>query len=94
MAIGGSWMKTREAARRQHETKHLQRAGKARIHAAARQENACRHARSGAEVMRGLLSRYVIGLLPGESRAEALARAAGISTRELKNILSDGRETG
>ena len=44
--------------------------------------------------MRGLLSRYAIGLLPGESRAEALARAAGISTRELKNILSDGRETG
>ena len=44
--------------------------------------------------MSGLLSRYVIGLLPGESRAEALARAAGISTRELKNILSDGRETG
>jgi hypothetical protein len=65
-----------------------------RIHAAARQENACRHARSGAEVMQGLLSRYTIGLLPGESRAEALARAAGISTRELKNILSDGRETG
>jgi hypothetical protein len=65
-----------------------------RIHAGARQENARRHARSGAEVMRGLLSRYAIGLLPGESHAEALARAAGISTRELKNILSDGRETG
>jgi hypothetical protein len=44
--------------------------------------------------MRGLLSRYAIGQLPGESRAEALARAAGISTRELKNILSDGWETG
>ena len=65
-----------------------------RIHAAARQANARRHALSGAEVMRGLLSRYAIGLLPGESRAEALARAAGISTRELKNILSDGREAG
>jgi hypothetical protein len=64
-----------------------------RIHAAARQEDA-RRDRSGAEVMRGLLSRYAIGLLAGESRAEALARAAGISTRELKNILGDGRETG
>jgi hypothetical protein len=34
-----------------------------RIHAAARQENARCHARSGAEVMQGLLSRYAIGLL-------------------------------
>ena len=48
-----------------------------RIHAAARQANARRRALSGAEVMRGLLSRYTIGLLPGESRAEALAREAG-----------------
>ena len=47
-----------------------------RIHTAARQANARRHALSGAEVMRGLLRRYAIGLLPGESRAEALARAA------------------
>jgi hypothetical protein len=65
-----------------------------RIHAAARQANARRHAPSGTDVMGGLLSRYAIGLLPGESRAEALARAAGMSTRELKDILSNGSETG
>ena len=64
-----------------------------RIHAAVRLANVRRHALSGAEVMRGLLRRYAIGLLPKESRAEALARAAGISTGELKNILSDDRET-
>ena len=65
-----------------------------RIHAAARQANARRHGPSGAEVMRGFLNRFAIRLLPGESRTEALARAAGISTRELKNILSNGCETG
>ena len=65
-----------------------------RIHAVARQANARRRAPSGAEVMGRLLGQYAIKLLPGESRAETLARAAGISTRELKNILSDGRETG
>jgi hypothetical protein len=64
-----------------------------RVHDAARQAIARRQCPSGADVMRGLLSRYAIGLLPGESRAEALARGAGISTGELKNILS-GRETG
>ncbi len=58
-----------------------------RIHAAARQANARRHGPSGAEVMRTLLSRYAVEQLPGESRAETLARAAGISTRELKDFL-------
>jgi hypothetical protein len=58
-----------------------------RIHAAARPAEAYRTGRSGAEVMRALLSQYAIEPLPGESRAETLARAAGISTRELKDLL-------
>ena len=37
--------------------------------------------------MQALLGRYGIGQRPGESRAEALARAAEISMRELKNIV-------
>jgi hypothetical protein len=58
-----------------------------RIYAAARQAEAHRNGPSGAEVMRALLSRCAIEQLPGESRAETLARAAGISTRELKDFL-------
>ena len=58
-----------------------------RIHAAARQAEAYRTGPSGAEVMRALLSQYAIEQLPGESRTETLARGAGISTRELKDLL-------
>jgi hypothetical protein len=58
-----------------------------RIYAAARQSEAYRNGPSGAEVMRTLLRRYAMEQLPGESRAETLARAAGISTRELKDFL-------
>jgi hypothetical protein len=58
-----------------------------RIKAAARQAEAYRSGPSGAEVMGSLLSRYAVEQLPGESRAETLARAAGISTRELKDLL-------
>jgi hypothetical protein len=58
-----------------------------RNHAATRQAAAYRNGPSGAEVMQTLLSRYAIEQLPGESRAETLARAAGINTRELKSLL-------
>jgi hypothetical protein len=58
-----------------------------RLHAAARQNDAWRNGPSGGEVMGALLSRYAIEPRPGESRVEALARAAELSTRELKNIL-------
>jgi len=58
-----------------------------RTQAAAWQNNARRNGPSGADVMRALLGRYAIQQRPGESRVEALARAAEISTRELKNIL-------
>ena len=58
-----------------------------RINAAARQAEAYRTAPSGAEVMRTHLSRYAGEPVPGESRAETLAHAAGISTRELKDLL-------
>ena len=55
--------------------------------AGARQNNAWRNGPSGTDVMRALLSRFAIEPRPGESRPEALARAAGISTRELLNAL-------
>jgi hypothetical protein len=60
-----------------------------RINAAARQAEAYRTAPSGTEVMGALLSGYAVEQLPGESRAETLARAAGISTRELKDLLCE-----
>jgi hypothetical protein len=59
-----------------------------RNHAAAQQAAAYRNGPSGAEVMRGLLRPYAIDRLPGQSRAQTLARAAGISTSELKDLLS------
>jgi hypothetical protein len=61
--------------------------GLERSHAAALQAAAYRDGPSGAEVMQALLNRHAIGQLPGESRVETLARAAGISMRELKNLL-------
>jgi hypothetical protein len=59
-----------------------------RSHLAARQAETYRTGTSGAEVMGTLLSRCAIDRLPGESRAETFARAAGISTLEMKNLLS------
>ena len=57
-----------------------------RIHA-AQQAKAERVSLSGAEVMSALLSQYAVVQQPGELRVETLARAAGISTRELKDLL-------
>jgi hypothetical protein len=65
-----------------------------RNHAAARQAQAHRNGPSGAEVMRGLLSPYAIDQIPGQSRAQTLARAAGISTSELKDLLHGQRVSG
>ena len=64
-----------------------------RIHAAARQAEAYCAAPSGAEIMQTLLCGYGVGQLPGQSRAETLARAAGISARELKDLLSERAQT-
>ena len=58
-----------------------------RIHTAVRQAEAYLSAPSGAEVMRALLGLYAAEPLAGESRAETLARAAGLGTRELKDLL-------
>jgi hypothetical protein len=59
-----------------------------RNHAAARRAAVYRNRPSGADVMRTLLSGCAVEQLSGESRAETLSRAAGISTRDLKNLLS------
>jgi hypothetical protein len=67
--------------------------GLERIHAAARQVKAYRTRPSGAEVMSALLSQYATAKHPGESRAETLARAAGISARELKDLLWEHAHT-
>ena len=67
--------------------------GLERIHAAARQAKAYRTRPSGAEVMSVLLSQYAIAQHPGESRVETLVRAAGISTRELKDLLWEHAQT-
>jgi len=64
-----------------------------RIHAAARRAKAHRTKPSGAEVMRVLLSQYAIAQQPGESHVETLVRAAGISTRELKDLLREHAQT-
>jgi hypothetical protein len=63
--------------------------GLERTQAVGRQESARRNGPSGADVMRALLGRYAIEPLPGESRAEALARGAEITTRELKDLLRE-----
>jgi hypothetical protein len=60
-----------------------------RIHAAARQAEAYRTAPSGVEVMQALLCGYAVAQLAGESGTETLARAAGISARELKDRLQE-----
>jgi hypothetical protein len=58
-----------------------------RIEAAARQARAGRDRLCGVEMLRQLLSRHGIGQLPGESLAETVARAAGISAWELRDLL-------
>ena len=60
-----------------------------RIHAADRHAEAYRTAPSGAEIMRRLLHGYGVDQLPGQSRTETFAGAAGISARELKELLSE-----
>src|SRR5580704_5219477 len=55
--------------------------------AAAQQARASRDGPSPGEVFRGLLSRYDIEQLSGESLAETVARAAEIGARDLKNLL-------
>jgi hypothetical protein len=56
---------------------------------AALQARACRNGPSGVALFRQLLDSYAIEELPGESLAETVARAAGISARELKDLLWD-----
>ena len=58
-----------------------------RIDAAALQARAWRNGPSVVEMFRQLLDSYAIEQLPGESLAETVARAAGISARELKDLL-------
>jgi hypothetical protein len=58
-----------------------------RLDAAALQARASRNGPSGVELFRQLLDRYAIEQLPGKSLAETVARAAGISARELKDLL-------
>jgi hypothetical protein len=58
-----------------------------RIHAARLRAIEQRSAPSGAEVIRELMSKLGIELPPGGSRADTLARAAGISNLELKDLL-------
>ena len=58
-----------------------------RIHPAALRAAAQRAAPSGADEVRELMSKFGIEPIPGGSRADALARAAGISSLELKNLL-------
>jgi hypothetical protein len=67
--------------------------GLERIQAAARRAKAYRTRPSGAGVMSALLSQYAIAQHPGESRVETLVRAAGISTRELKDLLWEQAQT-
>jgi hypothetical protein len=58
-----------------------------RIEAAAWQARVCRRGPSGREVFGELLTRHAIEQQIGESPAETVARAAGISGRELKDLL-------
>ena len=58
-----------------------------RTEAAALQARCCRNEPSGVEVFGQLLSRYAVEPLASESLAEAVARTAAITARELKNLL-------
>jgi hypothetical protein len=64
-----------------------------RMEAAAQRAEDCRSGSSGVAMFRELLSRYAIEQLPGESLAETVARTAGISAQELKNLLSEQAQT-
>ena len=58
-----------------------------RIHAAALQVRALRDRPSGTAMFGELVSRHATERVGGESLAETVARAAGISARELKDLL-------
>jgi hypothetical protein len=58
-----------------------------RTEAAVLQTRARRNRPSGVAMLRELLSGYGIEPLPGESLAETVARTAGISAQELKDLL-------
>jgi hypothetical protein len=58
-----------------------------RIQAAAVRAKAQYAEPSSADVARELMSKFGVEPLPGESQAGALARAAGISNLELKDLL-------
>ena len=58
-----------------------------RTEAAALQARAGCNRPSGGEAFRKLLSRCGIEQIPEESLAETVARGAGISARELKDLL-------
>jgi hypothetical protein len=59
-----------------------------RIHAAAVQARALRDRPSGTAMFgEQLVSRHATESVAGESLAETVARAAGISARELKDLL-------
>ena len=64
-----------------------------RIEAAALQARVCHNRPSGVAVFRELLSRYGIEQVPGESLAETVARTAGISAQELKDLLWERAQT-
>jgi hypothetical protein len=58
-----------------------------RVHAAALQARALRDRPSGIALFGQLVSRHAPERVAGESLAETVARAAGISARELKDLL-------
>jgi hypothetical protein len=60
-----------------------------RMDTAVRQAEARYAEPSGAELMQALVTGYGAEQGSGESRAETLARAAGISPQELKVLLSE-----
>jgi hypothetical protein len=60
-----------------------------RIATVALQARAWGNEPSPVEMFRELIKRTAIGQRPGESLAEAVARAAGITARQLKDLLCE-----
>ena len=60
-----------------------------RTEAAALQARACRNGPSRVAMFRQILSRYAIEQRPEESLADTVARAAGTSARQLKELLRE-----
>jgi|HubBroStandDraft_6_1064221.scaffolds.fasta_scaffold1001854_1 hypothetical protein len=60
-----------------------------RIAAVALQARACGNERSRVEMFRELISRKAIEQRPEESLAGTVARAAGITVRQLKDLLCE-----